>query len=252
MVQNADETDVDCGGGCNPCGDGEKCEDGTDCASQICAEEANDEPNRICSAATCSDQIQNGRELGLDCGGADCAMCELGADCSSDAACASFSCIDGWCVEGLSVSYLCGQCGEQMVTDMVSYTLTLRNLTDHAVDLSDLSIRYYLSAETTDNLNFDCSYETTLSCGDDPRLVESDIGNSQATHYIETTLTSTLPALAANEAAEVFIEVTWPDGGFMQQNDDHSFNQDPQDPYGRTPLYRGGILIWGSEPAPTN
>ena len=110
-------------------------------------------------------------------------------------------------------------------------------------------MRYYLSLETTEELSFDCHYQEELSCGDDPRLVQADTDNSQATHYVETTLSSTLPALPANETAEVFIEVTWSNGS-MDQSNDYSFNKDEQTSYARTPLYRDGILIWGSQPAP--
>ncbi len=34
--KNGNETDVDCGGPCRPCGDGLKCNSGSDCASVIC------------------------------------------------------------------------------------------------------------------------------------------------------------------------------------------------------------------------
>lgn len=61
-IQNKDETDIDCGGVCEPCPDEKKCIIDSDCISQNCYE-------RLCQAATCFDSIQNQNETDIDCGG---------------------------------------------------------------------------------------------------------------------------------------------------------------------------------------
>lgn len=66
--QDGDETDVDCGGSCSPCGDDQGCADPGDCQSGVCEDET-------CQPPSCDDDVQNGDEVGVDCGG-DCALCE--------------------------------------------------------------------------------------------------------------------------------------------------------------------------------
>jgi len=71
-VQNGDETDVDCGGSCTPCADGNRCATAGDCASGVCHD--------TCAAPTCTDGVQNGSELGIDCGGV-CPVTVTGTGC---------------------------------------------------------------------------------------------------------------------------------------------------------------------------
>ncbi|MCX4245291.1 hypothetical protein [Paraliomyxa miuraensis] len=55
-AQGGDETDVDCGGSCAPCGDGQGCIAGDDCSSGICQ-------NQVCLGGSCGDGIvQEGEE----------------------------------------------------------------------------------------------------------------------------------------------------------------------------------------------
>jgi cysteine-rich repeat protein len=61
--QNAEESDVDCGGPvCSACGAGDVCRDARDCDSAVCTA-------GVCQAPTCSDGVVNGDEEGFDCGG---------------------------------------------------------------------------------------------------------------------------------------------------------------------------------------
>src|SRR5438132_159576 len=72
-VRDGDESDVDCGGGCVPCGAGRTCNGGGDCASGFCT-------NTVCDAASCSDGTKNGGESDVDCGGG-CMGCAQGKAC---------------------------------------------------------------------------------------------------------------------------------------------------------------------------
>ena len=62
----------------------------TDCESQRC-----DNRNR-CAAPRCDDEIQNGSEVGIDCGG-DCQPCVAGRACIQDLDCVSSLCVDRVC-----------------------------------------------------------------------------------------------------------------------------------------------------------
>lgn len=71
-VLNGDETDIDCGGSAcveqgAPCKDTQKCRLATDCESGVCKA-------GLCEASSCNDGVQNGGEMGIDCGG-PCGQC---------------------------------------------------------------------------------------------------------------------------------------------------------------------------------
>jgi len=67
-VQDADETDVDCGGSCHACGYDTKCVVATDCQTGAC-------DSGMCRAPTCTDGIKDGFETGVDCGAYGCPAC---------------------------------------------------------------------------------------------------------------------------------------------------------------------------------
>ena len=100
-VQNSTETDVDCGGPCPACPDGDGCMMSTDCQSGVCA-------MQICQTPACDDGVMNSDETDVDCGGScgptciDGEMCLVGGDCV-DGICdpGSFVCIGGACNDGI-------------------------------------------------------------------------------------------------------------------------------------------------------
>ncbi len=84
-VRNGAESDLDCGGGCRACQDGEACTAPSDCQSNACTTAA------VCAAPSCGDGVVSGFETGVDCGWS-CAACGSGAACESDRDCASGRC----------------------------------------------------------------------------------------------------------------------------------------------------------------
>ncbi len=60
--RNQGETDIDCGGPCSSCYDGEACRIDDDCLSGYCY-------NQTCMTPSCQDGIQNQEEDEVDCGG---------------------------------------------------------------------------------------------------------------------------------------------------------------------------------------
>ncbi|MEQ9323097.1 MAG: hypothetical protein RIF41_28280 [Polyangiaceae bacterium] len=85
------ETDVDCGGPCAPCADGEGCLLPEDCLSGVCIPDAME-----CAVPSCTDDVLNGEESGVDCGGS-CVGCPAGANCNVPGDCESVVCIAGGC-----------------------------------------------------------------------------------------------------------------------------------------------------------
>ena len=95
-IKNQDETGIDCGGSCSPCGEGEQCLKDTDCrAGYECK-------SRACiKIDTCSNEKKDGDETDIDCGGASCIFrnkkCDLNELCRNNLDCASGSCVSGKC-----------------------------------------------------------------------------------------------------------------------------------------------------------
>ncbi|MBR9676950.1 hypothetical protein GOV04_02320 [Candidatus Woesearchaeota archaeon] len=86
------ESDVDCGGPCDACDEGADCNNNNDCDSLICQ-------SSTCQGASCSDDIKNGDEGGVDCGGSCASQCSLGSSCDINSDCGSNSCAQNICVE---------------------------------------------------------------------------------------------------------------------------------------------------------
>lgn len=86
-IKDADETDVDCGGSCQPCADAKSCSVPTDCQSRACN-------TGRCATASCSDGVRDAYESDVDCGGA-CPDCATGRVCAADRDCASNACDNG-------------------------------------------------------------------------------------------------------------------------------------------------------------
>lgn len=90
-VQDARETDVDCGGpkgSCERCALGKNCISGLDCESGFCSG-PNEETPHVCVESHCDNGVLDGDEGGVDCGGKSCAKCGLGVQVTLAADCAS-------------------------------------------------------------------------------------------------------------------------------------------------------------------
>jgi hypothetical protein len=94
-MDNGDESDVDCGGSCDPCEAGRRCHDDEDCTSLRCT-------GARCEEPSCEDEMRNGDESDMDCGGS-CDPCLLGSSCNVARDCETFFCgQDGACGYGAS------------------------------------------------------------------------------------------------------------------------------------------------------
>eukprot|EP01050_Picozoa_sp_SAG11_P015600 SAG11_NODE_2041_length_3888_cov_5.234099_2_plen_447_part_00 len=91
-VRNGDESDVDCGGSrCDRCADGSACWSNADCGGSALCEGSVGGGGRYC--VSCFNNITDGSESGVDCGGATCAQrCGIGGACGGDSDCATGFC----------------------------------------------------------------------------------------------------------------------------------------------------------------
>ena len=112
-VQEAAETDVDCGGGdCDACADYQRCNENADCSSGFCT----GAPDRnalyqYCFPAHCNNRVKDDDETDRDCGGPSCNPCEQGYDCQSDDDCDyGLSCEGQVCVKHCTeqTAFVCG------------------------------------------------------------------------------------------------------------------------------------------------
>jgi formylglycine-generating enzyme required for sulfatase activity len=95
QIRNLDETGVDCGGPdakVKRCGNGEACIDRTDCLSNSC-----NAATKRCQAPAIN-QVKDGDETDVDCGGVTAPPCAVGLACLVGADCASASCNAGRCI----------------------------------------------------------------------------------------------------------------------------------------------------------
>ena len=99
-TQNGNETGQDCGGSCPAClaAVGAACDVDGDCTSDVCQ-------GGTCRIATCGNNALNGNmagegESGIDCGGDDCAPCQIGGICYGPTDCTSNYCAWGSCAAG--------------------------------------------------------------------------------------------------------------------------------------------------------
>lgn len=84
--------DDDGGAHCNAAGDCVECTQGSHCASLICG------AGGVCQAPACDDNVRNGSETDVDCGGSCGATCDNAQQCSVTADCATATCQGGYCI----------------------------------------------------------------------------------------------------------------------------------------------------------
>ena len=101
-AKNGDESDIDCGGtttGAPRCETDRTCNGAPDCVSLVCAEAG------VCNVATGTDEVKNGDESDVDCGGTTTGAprCAVDKLCLSGADCLSRGCgYEGTCVSAPS------------------------------------------------------------------------------------------------------------------------------------------------------
>ncbi len=94
-IRDGDETGVNCGGSvCAKCANSVTCFVGNDCLSGYCVQNSALSTYHTCQPSTCNDNVTNGNETGLDCGGNNlCPRCNVSVSCLGNADCSSGYCV---------------------------------------------------------------------------------------------------------------------------------------------------------------
>jgi hypothetical protein len=98
QMKNGDETDVDCGGPCPPCGPNKRCQLDSDCSGSASGCDADsggckcDAVSMRCVYDHCFDHKRDDGETDVDCGGGSCPVCLRGQGCQSNTDCWSSAC----------------------------------------------------------------------------------------------------------------------------------------------------------------
>jgi hypothetical protein len=92
-VLDGDETDIDCGGSCAPCGLAQKCRATSDCGTWPGCDPllgcACDAQTQTCVVNHCVDERQDFGETAVDCGGGECGGCGPNKACVLDSDCSA-------------------------------------------------------------------------------------------------------------------------------------------------------------------
>lgn len=112
-LQEAQETDVDCGGGdCKACEVGQRCEEDLDCGSGFCGSSSKrDSRYEYCFPAHCNNGVTDEDETDRDCGGLSCEACSEGYECETEDDCEyGLSCEGKVCVQHCTeqTAFVCG------------------------------------------------------------------------------------------------------------------------------------------------
>lgn len=91
-TQSDGETDLNCGGECEPCPLGAGCAASRDCAEGECID-------GVCQEAGCMNGARDGSESDVDCGGSCDKKCVTGQNCNRASDCESGVCQEGRCLE---------------------------------------------------------------------------------------------------------------------------------------------------------
>jgi PKD repeat protein len=163
-AQDADETNLDCGGSsCAAC-EVPVCV-GADCGSLTCGA-------LPCPAPSCSDSVQDQDETGIDCGGASCGPCPdpscTGPDCA-DPTCVEMSCLASNCYDGTQNQDETGiDCGGSNCSPCPTCSDGTRNQDETAVDCGGATCptctACFDGIQDQDETGVDCGGATCSAC----------------------------------------------------------------------------------------
>lgn len=137
------------------------CRDDDECTGGTCVDNA-------CRPFSCTDGAQNGQETAIDCGGTECAPCELGLGCALGSDCASGACVGSVCVE----------CESALTCPGTDTECQTRTCTDNACGLSFTAAGTPTSAQTAgDCQRSQCDGAGAVVSAADDSDVPADDGN---------------------------------------------------------------------------
>lgn len=135
-------------------------------------------------------------------------------------------------------------------TNGIAVHIRVTNTSDDALDLSQITLRYYFTDEGGQPANFYCDYSTagTANVSGSFHTLPQPVAGADS--YIEISFSSAAGSLDSGMSAEIQGRISKTDWSNFDQTNDYSF--DPTDTaYAdapQIPAYASGTLIWGTEP----
>ncbi|HEX6290788.1 MAG TPA: cellulose binding domain-containing protein [Herpetosiphonaceae bacterium] len=119
------------------------------------------------------------------------------------------------------------------------------------VPLSELKIRYWLTAESAKPQTYYCDWAQIGCASVTGQVVKLTTARANADHYLEIGFTGTPRSLAPGaNSGEIQGRVAKSDWTAYDETNDYSFDVTKTTiaDWDRVTLYRNGTLIWGTEP----
>jgi hypothetical protein len=150
---------------------------------------------------------------------------------------------------GLSIEYLCAT--TSATSQQIEPHLKISNTGTSSVALSDLTVRYFFSADGSTSQMFACDY-ALIGCSNLTGTFNAWTGGGAgADHYLELSFSagagSVSPGADSGEIQARFYDASF---ATFTQTGDYSFN--PADTsyttWNQITIYQNGTLVWGTEP----
>jgi cellulose 1,4-beta-cellobiosidase len=148
---------------------------------------------------------------------------------------------------GLSVSYQCA--APETIAQQLRASLNIHNGGDAAVDLAELTVRYWFTAEgAAAGQAFECDYAVIGE--DNVSGTFADASGTDADTYLEISFAGATTLAPGAESGEIQARFYKTDFSDYDQSNDWSFDptKTAPAPWDRVTLHHGGALLWGTEP----
>ncbi|PYC88517.1 hydrolase [Streptomyces tateyamensis] len=133
--------------------------------------------------------------------------------------------------------------------DEIDPWLQVVNTTTSPVDLSTVTLRYYFTADTPGSYTFQCAWAVPGCSTLTGTVVALANPTATADHYLQISFSSGSLAPGAS-TGELQLRLHRADWQNVNQANDYSFNaaDTSYTPWSQVTAYRGGTLVWGTEP----
>ncbi|MDC7222610.1 MAG: glycoside hydrolase family 9 protein [Spirochaetales bacterium] len=133
--------------------------------------------------------------------------------------------------------------GSDEVTNSIGATFTLSNDSGEEADLSTVTIRYYMTNDSTGDVTLWCDYAGGPISGDWDSITDYVSGSYEDDSYMEISFTSDAGSLKDGGYAEIQTRITASDWSDFDQSDDYSYNDAD-----KVVIMVDGVIVWGTAP----